>query len=92
MDRFLGMFAFAIWDRANRQIFCARDRIGIKPFYYSFDGETLLFASEIKAIFASGQIKARSNMVGLQDYLTFQFCLGEKPCSKGSKSWSRAIA
>lgn len=83
VDRFLGMFAFAICDRANRQIFCARDRIGIKPFYYSFDGETLLFASEIKAIFASGQIKARSNMVGLQDYLTFQFCLGEKTLFEG---------
>lgn len=83
VDRFLGMFAFALFDRGNRRLFCARDRIGIKPFYYAFDGTALIFASEIKAILASGHVQATPNMAGLQDYLTFQFCLGEKTLFKG---------
>lgn len=78
LDRLLGMFAFAIWDRRTRRIFCARDRVGIKPFYYFFDGSSFVFASEIKAILASGAVQAKSDSAGLQDYLTFQFCLGEK--------------
>nr|VFK39502.1 MAG: asparagine synthase (glutamine-hydrolysing) [Candidatus Kentron sp. SD]VFK44538.1 MAG: asparagine synthase (glutamine-hydrolysing) [Candidatus Kentron sp. SD] len=83
VDRFLGMFAFAIWDQANQCIFCARDRIGIKPFYYAFDGNTLVFASEIKAILASGLVRAEVEPSGLQDYLTFQFCLDDKTLFKG---------
>ncbi|MEZ5595322.1 MAG: hypothetical protein R3E84_02855 [Pseudomonadales bacterium] len=71
VKRFLGMFAFAIWDRASRRLFCARDRIGIKPFYYTFDGNTLTFASEIKAILATGVVDAVSNKQGLKDYLAF---------------------
>lgn len=82
VDRLLGMFAFAIWDRVKGCLFCARDRIGIKPFYYYFDGNTLVFASEIKAILASGLVRAESSAEGLQDYLTFQFCLGEKTLFK----------
>lgn len=78
VERFLGMFAFAIWDKQKRTLFCARDRIGIKPFYYAFDGKRILFASEMKAILAEGSVKPEANQHGLQDYLTFQFCLGEK--------------
>ena len=47
-----GMFAFAIWDRSSRSLFIARDRLGIKPLYYRYDGSTLLFGSEIKTILA----------------------------------------
>lgn len=83
VDRFLGMFAFAIWDERNRRVFCARDRIGIKPFYYAFDGRTLAFGSEIKAVLASGAVRAEADRSSLQDYLTFQFCLGEKTLFKG---------
>lgn len=82
VERFLGMFAFTIWDERTRRLFCARDRIGIKPFYYAFDGKTLAFASEIKAILASGLVKAEADKPGLQDYLTFQFCLGDKTLFK----------
>ena len=78
VDHLLGMFAFAIWDRQNRKLFCARDRIGIKPFYYFFDEHQFIFASEIKAILAEGSVRAEVNNTGLMDYLTFQFCLGEK--------------
>ncbi|APC19594.1 asparagine synthase (glutamine-hydrolyzing) (plasmid) [Pseudomonas frederiksbergensis] len=83
VDRLLGMFAFAIWDKHEQRLFCARDRIGIKPFYYHFDGRRLLFASEIKAITADGGVKAQANPDGLQDYLTFQFCLNEKTLFQG---------
>lgn len=83
VDRLLGMFAFAIWDKHEQRLFCARDRIGIKPFYYHFDGRRLLFASEIKAIVADGLVKAQANPNGLQDYLTFQFCLNEKTLFDG---------
>ncbi|MBS3186398.1 asparagine synthase (glutamine-hydrolyzing) [Pseudomonas sp. PCH44] len=83
VDRLVGMFAFAIWDKYEQKLFCARDRIGIKPFYYSFDGERLLFASEIKAILADESVRAQASSEGLQDYLTFQFCLDDKTLFKG---------
>ena len=50
INKLNGMFAFAIWDKRNRELFCARDHAGIKPFYYFWDGERFIFASEIKAI------------------------------------------
>lgn len=78
VERFQGMFAFAIWDAGRQRLFCARDRIGIKPFNFFCDGNNLVFASEIKAILATGLVKAEANPAGLQDYLTFQFCLEGK--------------
>ena len=56
-----GMFAFAIWDRSKRSLFIARDRLGIKPLYYRYDGKTLLFGSEIKAILAYPGMKPEFN-------------------------------
>lgn len=83
LDRFIGMFSFVIWDSAKSRLFCARDRLGIKPFYYAFDGKTLVCASEVKAILASALIKPQANTEGLQDYLTFQFCLNDKTLFEG---------
>jgi asparagine synthase (glutamine-hydrolysing) len=83
VDRFIGMFAFAIWNKSNQQLFCARDRIGIKPFYYFCDGCYLVIASEIKAILAVNCLKAEPNPAALKEYLTFQFCLGDKTLFKG---------
>ena len=82
LKHLLGMFAFAIWDRKKKRLFCARDRIGIKPFYYFWDRRNFAFASEIKSILASSFVKAEPNPQGLQDYITFQFCLGYKTMFK----------
>jgi asparagine synthase (glutamine-hydrolysing) len=75
------MFAFAIWDRKKDRLFCARDRFGIKPFYYTLSKERFVFASEIKAILPFlGEISTDRN--ALKDYLAFQFTLGEKTLFK----------
>src|SRR5215470_17862471 len=68
-----GMFAFAIWDRRKRKLFIARDRLGIKPLYYRYDGETLLFGSEIKTILAYPGVKAEFNPGTLAEYLAFGY-------------------
>ena len=72
LQRFNGMFAFAIYDRQDKTIFIARDRLGIKPLYYSFQNHTLLFASEIRAIGKSGLIENKINTDALPDYLQYQ--------------------
>src|SRR5204863_2729156 len=61
VHRFRGMFAFAIWDTANRRLVLTRDRLGVKPVYWARCGDLLLFASEIKAILASGLVEPEAN-------------------------------
>jgi asparagine synthase (glutamine-hydrolysing) len=78
LERLNGMFAFAIWDRRQQRLFAARDRIGIKPFYWTLTKDALGFASEPKALIASGMVKAEPDPQGLEEYLTLQFCLGER--------------
>jgi len=72
LDQFKGMFAIAIWDRTEQSLFLARDRFGVKPLYYYHDGGRLLFASEIRAILASGWVSRRINKPALTDYLKYQ--------------------
>lgn len=67
-----GMFAFAIWDKLNAELFVARDRVGVKPFYYYHDQEKFVFASEIRAILASGLVEPEISTKGLIDYLSYQ--------------------
>jgi asparagine synthase (glutamine-hydrolysing) len=61
LDRLIGMFAFAIYDKENREVFMARDRFGVKPFYYALDQNgSLYFASEIKTLHAGGIPKIKN--------------------------------
>mgnify|MGYP001980673479 FL=1 len=78
-----GMFAFALWDRRERRLFAARDRLGIKPFYYACVDGMLLFASEIKALLLHPAILAEVHFDALQDYIDLQYCLEDKTLFKG---------
>lgn len=79
IDRLNGMFAFAIYDGRNKRFFAARDHFGIKPFYYSLlPDNSLVFASEIKGLFHCPHIQPALDREALNQYLTFQFCLGDK--------------
>ena len=71
LQRFNGMFAFAIWDSRRNQLFLARDRIGIKPLYYYQDTDRLIFASEIKAILADPAVPRLLHPQGLANFLAF---------------------
>ena len=82
VDHLRGMFAFAIWDEARGELFCARDRFGIKPFYYAQVGEVLYFASEAKALLPFLE-RIETDRSSLQDYLALQFCLGGKTLFRG---------
>jgi len=77
-----GMFAFALWDARDGSLFCARDRFGMKPFYYTIVDGRLYFASEAKALLPFLPA-IETDMEGLRDYLTFQFCLGGKTLFSG---------
>jgi len=85
VKRFNGMWGFAIWDGRQGTLFSSRDRIGVKPLYYVYHDGVLVFASEIKALLASGLIRAEVNPVGLRQYLTFQYCLWDTTFFRGVK-------
>lgn len=82
VDHFRGMFAFALWDRAESRLFCARDRFGIKPFHFARVGDNLYFASEAKALLPFLQ-SIEVDAAALRDYITFQFYLGGKTLFRG---------
>jgi asparagine synthase (glutamine-hydrolysing) len=77
-----GMFAFALYDKANRRILLARDRFGEKPLYCYRDSRQFLFASEIKSILQSPGVKAEVHMQAVHEYLTFQYCLEDRTLFK----------
>jgi len=77
-NKLRGMFAFAIWDKEKRELFCARDNFGIKPFYYYKKDEVLLFGSEIKCFLSHPNFEKRFNREQLELYLTYQYSPGEQ--------------
>jgi len=83
VSRFRGMFAFALWDRESRTLFCARDPLGIKPFYYFWDGRLFAFGSEIKSLLRHPAISASLNEQLLPEYLGFGYTSGEETLFTG---------
>ena len=72
------MFAFAIWDARRQRLFCARDRLGIKPFYYYWDGRLFAFASEIKALLEHPSISPALDEDVLPEMLAFGYTSGHR--------------
>lgn len=78
-----GMFAFLIYDREQKRIVVARDHFGIKPLYFYYNKDCLIFASEIKAILRHPSVKIEPNYESIQEYLIFQYVLNEETFFKG---------
>jgi asparagine synthase (glutamine-hydrolysing) len=78
LDRLRGMFAFAIWDAPGRRLFLARDRVGIKPLVYSWDGRGLRFASELKAILEDPAVPRVLDREAVRDYFTHLYVPGPR--------------
>lgn len=72
VDHFDGMFAFAIWDEKEKELFAARDRFGEKPFFYYYDAGKILFASEMKALWAAG-IERKPNRKMIFNFITIGY-------------------
>ncbi len=97
LPRLNGMFAFALWDEKERELFLVRDRVGIKPLYYSDTGtdarephagcvRSVVFASEVKSILASGLIKAELDRESLHQFLTFLWVPDPNTLFRGIKT------
>ncbi len=78
-----GMFAFAIWDSRLRRLLIARDRFGVKPLYYVWDGTTLAFGSEVKSLLASGRVAPRLDHLAALELLSFQNILSDRSLFAG---------
>ena len=83
VDRFRGMFAFAIWDFRKRRLLLVRDRLGIKPLYWARVGSTLLFGSEVKALLASGLLASEANVAALPELLSTRYIAGTETMFAG---------
>ena len=81
VTRLRGMFAFAIWDSRTKTLFAARDRIGIKPFFYSLDNQQFLFGSELKALLADEHFwnTREIDLDAFHSYLSF-LCVPDPVC------------
>lgn len=83
LERFNGMFAFAIWDKKKQQLFLARDRFGIKPLYYAQGKNVFLFGSEVKALLEHPVYKTELDKEALLEYFTFQNFFTDRTLYKG---------
>lgn len=80
-----GMFAFAVWDRNEKKLLLARDRLGIKPLYYTLSGTNLLFASEIKSLLQYDGVVREVDLSSLRNFLVFRYVPSPKTMFKGIK-------
>jgi asparagine synthase (glutamine-hydrolysing) len=83
LEKLRGQFALALWDQRRRQVILARDRFGICPLFWTRQGDWLLFASEIKALFASGMVPIRPDPRGINHVFTFFAVPGPVTCFEG---------
>jgi asparagine synthase (glutamine-hydrolysing) len=83
VEKLQGMFAFAIWDKKQRRLLLARDRLGIKPLYYAITDKEIVFASEIKAILAAGALRPEFNEAVLPEFLANRFVAGDETFFRG---------
>jgi len=72
LTHFRGMFCFVIWDKEQREIFMARDRMGVKPLYYYLDDKQLIFASEQRSILSTSLVKRKLDTTAMLDYFSYQ--------------------
>lgn len=85
LQKLRGMFAFALWDKRNELLFCARDRMGKKPFCYTLTSQTFVFGSEIKAILTDPEVSVSPDYHAIDQYLTYQFVPSPLTAFKGIK-------
>lgn len=85
LNRLHGMFAFAIWDVRNKRLFLARDRVGIKPLYYSLNGKSITFASEVRALLCDSDVNREPMARAIDQFLTFQYMPGSETIFSGVK-------
>ena len=83
LSKLRGMYAFAIWDRANKKMLLARDIFGIKPLFYTKTEKDFVFGSEIKAILKFPTVKKQFNQEALESYLSFQYSILDETFYKG---------
>lgn len=76
LEKFNGMFAFALWDKDKNELYLVRDRLGVKPLYYSIHDSKIIFASEIKSILAYPKFKREPNLKAISSYLSYRYVIG----------------
>jgi asparagine synthase (glutamine-hydrolysing) len=83
LDRLRGMFAFLIWDRKARELFGARDQVGVKPLYYRFENGTFVAASELRTVLGHPDVRAELDRESVVEYLAFGACSGDRTIVEG---------
>lgn len=83
LDKFIGMFAFVLYDINNKELFIARDRLGVKPLYYTINNEGMSFSSEIKSILALDNFKRKVNLRAISSYLSYRYPIGNDTFFEG---------
>lgn len=90
LDRLKGMFGLAVWDGRRRSLLIARDRMGMKPVYYSLQGDTLIFGSEAKSILATGLVETRCDEGSLEQYLRLGYAIAPTTPFRGMQKLAPA--
>jgi asparagine synthase (glutamine-hydrolysing) len=86
--RMRGMFGVALWTESSKRLVLARDRLGIKPLYIAYRGEDVYFGSELKALFIHPEMERRLSLVGLDAYLSLNYCAGAATLAEGVEKLS----